>query len=446
MEGVLENAALVDALRALRSERRTGILTVQGEEEIIAFSFLEGGVVSADALNQSLEDGLGEVLVDAGMLGSDDFAGLVAEYQAGGGRVSDLLLERSFMTREQLLDALRTHTYGLCRQALTWKKGEYRFYQGEDVAYEKGIRPLDVDELLVRASIDLGAAGPFGESVPWGDTRYRALIAGDLASAVPGEVRDSERPEAEELYRALDGADSLAEIAERLGLTVFTAQALAAPWLRSGLIEALSEAAEPVPPLAEPGTSPGEVVAGLGLDAIMPGFADDELEAPVAEAHGDVRRPKKRRKTEVSPWPPRAMGVGLLAAMLWVLVAIPGRLLFPFPWHGGLRTVFDAERTLSSVRRIEDASTLFFLLDGRYPEDLSLLVADRLLPQSATRDAHGRPFALTSGPASYLVQIEDEGADLADSVWSYSIGENFLLDPEFLVEDLRSEPPLVLLD
>ena len=49
-------------------QKKTGILTVQGQQDIVAISFLNGRIVAADALNQTLEEGLAQVLVGRGML------------------------------------------------------------------------------------------------------------------------------------------------------------------------------------------------------------------------------------------------------------------------------------------------------------------------------------------------------------------------------------------
>ena len=59
MEGVLQEGALYGVLLELAREGSTGILTVQGEEEIIAFSLLAGEIVAADALNTTMEEALG---------------------------------------------------------------------------------------------------------------------------------------------------------------------------------------------------------------------------------------------------------------------------------------------------------------------------------------------------------------------------------------------------
>lgn len=447
MEGTLEGGALVNVLRVLQRRRSVGILTVQGEDEIIAFSLLDGEVVSADALNQSLEDGLGEVLVKEGMIGEEDFAGLVAEYQAGGGRVTELLLERSFLTRDQLLGALRRLTYRLCRMAVTWSSGEYRFYQGDDVAYEAGVKPLGVDELLVRSADDLGSAGPFGSQLAEADLIYTPILGVGADTVLPKEVVEEQRPEGEEIYRRLNGVDTLSETAEKAGTSIFTARALVSHWLQCGLVHAAQPHSSGKSAAELPTVGP---IADLGLDAILsepsePDLLDGAAELPLTpEPELPIQR-KSPGKRPIAALPPRLMGSAFFLAVLWVLFALPGRLLLPFPWQGGLRQAFADEREELSVLKIERAATVFFLLEGSYPEDLSLLVADRLLDQRALVDPDGRRFVFSAGPASYVVQTAS-GEAVDDSSWSGAIVENFLLDPQFLGSAASSEPPLVLLD
>lgn len=447
MEGTLQGGALVSVLRLLQRQRAVGILTVQGEDEIIAFSLLDGAVVSADALNQSLEDGLGEVLVKDGLIGEEDFAGLVAEYQAGGGRVTELLLERSFLTRDQLLSALRRLTYRLCRMAVTWSAGEYRFYQGDDVAYEAGVEPLSVDELLVRSADDLGSAGPFANYVAEAELIYQPVLGLGAEAVLPKEVLEEQRPEAETIYRALNGVDSLAKTAETKGFSVFTARALASHWLQCGLLQAQAQAQAPSEERLPEVPTVGPI-ADLGLDAILSEpLEPDALEAeeePDVEPEAPIRR-SPPGKLVVAAWPTRLMGTAFFLAVLWVLVILPGRLLLPFPWQGGLREAFNSERKELSVLKIDRAATVFFLLEGRYPEDLSLLVADRLLDPKTLTDPEGRRFVFSPGPASYVIQTASSEVG-EETNWSGAIVENFLLDPQFLGARAGSEPALVLLD
>src|SRR6185295_3875097 len=74
-----------------------------------------------------------------------------AEHQAAGGRLIDLLVERRYIERAQLLEALRLQTFRLIEQLLRWSQGDFKFYSGDEVSYEDGFVPITVEELLIRA-------------------------------------------------------------------------------------------------------------------------------------------------------------------------------------------------------------------------------------------------------------------------------------------------------
>ena len=95
LEGDLQTAGLPRALHALSVLRQNGILTVQGEEDIVAVSVLEGGIVAADSLNQTTEEALGEMLEERGLVSQQDFAAIAQEHQeSGAGSLGDLLVNQ----------------------------------------------------------------------------------------------------------------------------------------------------------------------------------------------------------------------------------------------------------------------------------------------------------------------------------------------------------------
>lgn len=151
VEGTLDLFKLPEILQLISQQRKTGILTIQGEQDIVAISFLNGRIVAADALNQTLEEGLSQVLVKEGMLGAPDLSRAAAEHQAAGGRLIDLLVERRYIERPRLLEALRLQTFRLIEQLLRWSQGDFKFYSGDEVSYEDGFVPITVEELLIRS-------------------------------------------------------------------------------------------------------------------------------------------------------------------------------------------------------------------------------------------------------------------------------------------------------
>jgi hypothetical protein len=152
VEGTLDVFKLPEILQMISQQQKTGILTVQGEQDIIAVSFLKGQIVTVDSLNQTQEEGLSQLLIQEGVLTNAQFSRASAEHQSSGQRLLDLLVERSYVRRDALLKALRVHSIRLLEQLLRWDKGDFKFYGGDEVPYEEGFAPIPVEEVLARAA------------------------------------------------------------------------------------------------------------------------------------------------------------------------------------------------------------------------------------------------------------------------------------------------------
>src|SRR5688500_10750727 len=159
VEGTLEVFKLLEILQMISQQQKTGILTVQGQQDIIAVSFLKGQIVTVDSLNQTQEEGLSQILIKEGLLTGTQFARASSEHQNAGMRLLDFLVERNYVQRDALLRALRLHATRLLGELLRWDKGEFKFYGGDEVPYEEGFVPITVEEVLV-AGAPRRAAGP----------------------------------------------------------------------------------------------------------------------------------------------------------------------------------------------------------------------------------------------------------------------------------------------
>ncbi len=157
VEGSLDVFKLPEILQMISQQQKTGILTVQGEQDIIAVSFLEGRIVTVDSLNQTQEEGLAQILIGEGAITSAQFGRASAEHQASGQRLLDLLVERDYVRRDLLLNGLRVHSLRLLDQLLLWEKGDFKFYGGDEVPYEDGFAPIPVEEVIARQSAGSGS-------------------------------------------------------------------------------------------------------------------------------------------------------------------------------------------------------------------------------------------------------------------------------------------------
>ncbi len=487
LEGSLEVFNLPEILQMVATQKKTGILTVQGEADIVAVSFLNGQVVAADALNQTVEEGLGLVLSQMQLVKPEDFAAVAAEHQAGGGRMVDLLQERGYVERPQLLRALRSQTYNLLVLLLDWKRGDFKFYGGDEVSYEDGFEPIAVEEVLERdapaAAARPAPAQPIADS-PRPASVYVRVSPPPQRVRVLDEVGDGgprdgsgiwvSRDEKAVLDR-LDGRRTLDEIARDSRLGPQRASLALERLVDMGLAQAPGaepsrRLPQPPPPTLEKTPTPAQKKTPAVVKPVAPAPAPKPVaqkppdalrfeafaETPMAavgprEAKAAAPRPQlvaaRRTETLAPAWPGLALATGLLILVLVVSAARPGLLLLPYPWQENARTGLEKAQRSSLYFKIDRACRTFFLLEGRYPDDLGQLVEMRLLGKQDLRDPRGRPLAYASQELTYAIHPVEGGEPLADLGRREAVTGDFLLDAEFTKLPTKSEvQALVLLD
>jgi Domain of unknown function (DUF4388) len=399
VEGTLDLFKLPEILQLVAQQRKTGILTVQGQQDIVAISFLNGRIVAADALNQTLEEGLSHILIKEGMISAPDLARAVSEHQASGGRLIDLLVERRFIERAELLEALRLQTYRLLEQLLHWSQGDFKFYSGDEVSYEEGFAPISVEELLI-----------------------------NMAPGASAAVRP--RPEAAPPPPAPAPPPAVVPIARA-----------AAP-----------AKAEPTPP---PIPIPLPRIVAPAPSARLVAVPPESPNAPIVPPDNlDATSPFRRMKVEPRNAPSASLGwvgriLALLLAALIVAVVLraPDSLLLPFPWQERDREVVVRDQRAALYLKIDRAAKTWFLLKGSFPDHLEDLVTARLLSPADLEDPEGRPLQYAAGEESYTLQPMEHARQVAGAEATEAITGNFLLDPEILNASPESTAaPLVLLD
>jgi len=434
---------LVEVLLTIGRLRRTGILTVQGDQQIIGLTFFDGEIVSADALNESHAEGLGSVLASRDLVSPEDFAALVSEYESGGGQVTDMLIERNHIDRQQLMDAQRWHIYDLCREVLGWEDPEYKFYAGSEVARDEAMQPLAAEEVLVRVAEDVGPDGPLPGSMPVAEAIFQKT---DLEEVLAGQdelllgLATSDSEGGTKLLNEIDGRRTVAELAADSDLTEYEARLTLYLLERAGQVR-----------VADDGT--GEFLPRAGRKA-----AARVAEAGASVAQVGVKWLEKGRissdrlkgfeipEIEWQTWPARILGIASFVLLVLLMLTDPGRFLLPFPWQEGtLQGVLD-EQTSAAYLKIDRAAKTSFLLDGHFPAALAELVSDDYLTPRDLVDPVGRRLGYASQVAGYLIYPEDERDVAPGASRTETVTGNFLLDPEFVPEKEVQKPPLVLLD
>ncbi len=475
IEGTLDVFQLPEILQLISQQGKTGILTVQGEADIVAISFLAGKVVAADSLNQTLEESLGEVLAGQGLVSPNDFSAVAAEHQSGGGRLIDLLVERGHVDRDGLLTALRFHTYQLLVELLAWDQGEFKFYSGDEVSYEEGFPPISIEEVLIRSVTE--AAGEGHPTIPDSWSSYDRVD-----SLMPVRVREEgdelARPDGDVILVSEHESSVLEQMAHSPGgltaanLVIATASdEYKVRYSLHRLLEAgLAKRCEPSggkpvrkPPARDTGalspiaTGPEPMLEDDQAGALRGSLPEDSVDLGLYEGSaeesamdlGEILDPAvvtARQGVATLIWPGRLLG--LLTAVLLVLLAVraPLHLPLPLPWQTENRADLEKALRLSIYQRIDRAAKTYYLVEGRFPNDLERLIERELLSRAELFDPLGRPLAVTPDAESYVVQPVDHGRPVDSAAARESTTGNLLLDSRYLApEEASTKPPLVLL-
>lgn len=485
LEGDLSIFRLPDILQVVAQQQKTGILTVQGENDILAVSFHEGKVVAADALNQSFEEMLGEVLASQGVISPERFQRFSEEHRATAGeRLADFLIRKGALTREQLLSALRFQTYRLLLEVLRWRQGEFKFYSGEEVAFEEGIEPLAVDEVLYRSMRDLLGEGTVAGAMPHGFVAYERVPSSRPLRVARENVSPAERDadvtwisaDEKTLLDRLDGTTSADQVARDSGLGDLRTQYALFHLLRSGLVRphgerepARGETAVGPPPSAPPARPPKtERTERPDRATQRPERAErtQRAEEPAESAPRPRRGPRRVSVVpeitderipddEISevlvPAAPHA-ALGRAAAAVAALLGLaalglatlrPAWVLLPFPTQQVERQGLERLARQARFASVDRAARAFYLLEGRYPASLEDLIQRGLLANGQRFDPSGRRLVFEPSDDAYTLVPDGDAATTVTE----SVAGDVLLD-RTLFASVQTETgvPLVLLD
>ena len=353
LRGTLRDFSLGEILQLIGYQRKTGVLTVEGEQDTVLVSFVDGHVVAADSVRRPFENRVGSLLVRAGKITPDILNRALEEQKRSNQRLGSVLLARQAVSADDLRTALRTQILNLIYRLFRWKDGRYFFSQESSVDYDADhFTPVATENILMEAA-RMSDEWPFIEArIPSPDLVFRRAPGTESLNLVAetgqqaGELLVS-REEAI-VWKLIDGSHSVAEITESTFLSDFD------------VVKAMDQL--------------------IGRQLLVPA-------TPVAAAGLPVVPPAAKRK----PGEPRALPAVLLAASLVGLAIFsaaflpknPANLLFRAARSGGVLSPLENSISVSRLQRVDRGIELYYLSQGSYPEGLSQLSAASILENYA---------------------------------------------------------------
>lgn len=368
LEGTLRVFSLTDILQVLGLQRKSGVLTVEGEEDTITISFLGGQVVSADSSARGLENRIGNLLVRAGRINEDQLSHVLQMQRETQQRLGFLLIRERLVTPEDLREALRLQIVRIVFSCFRWADGRFRFSQEGPINYDADhMSPVPTESILMEAA-QMADEWPRLEkkirSKPAvfrrapGVENLRLVVSPDQAREGSLAVSKAEA----EAWRWVDGQRSVADILDRAFLSDFEVyKGLADLVDRSLIVE-------------------GETPAPLRTLA----------SAPVVARH-------KISARALSAW--AVLAVICALAVYW----IPRNPLNLFLSSPGARpevAAFLKSVSLGRMTAIERAVRVYYDSTGQYPRSLEDLTVAGIIDENALRDPYGRFYR-------YILRSED---------------------------------------
>lgn len=246
--GTLESGALQEFLRRIAASEARGLLSIQGEQDLVSITFERGSIVAADAMNHPAEEMLGEVLANEGWLSPADFHEALEAQPPSGRLASVMLAEAGVVENRILLRAVRLQTYRQALRVLRWRAGNFDWTPDVESAYHDGVEPLSIAELLLRATEELGSEGPLTGTIPELDTVFeknpdRQVVVRDLEQAGHQSAALENGPDVawlsrqeRKLLEAIDGRQPGSLLMLQSGLDPYQVKYSLHALARSGLI------------------------------------------------------------------------------------------------------------------------------------------------------------------------------------------------------------------
>ena len=241
LKGSLEVFGLADILQLIHFQRKSGILTLEGEKDKVTLFFAAGDIVGASSKRRQEDMRLGKVLLVRGALRDEDLQTALEEQRRTGKPLGSILVRKGVVDREYVKEVLTSQVTEIVLQLFNWEKGTYEFIPQAislDSVSDKDIPiTLDTQQLLMEGLRILDEWSLLEGKL----TLDTVLIKKALA------VADLSKEE-QEILSLVDGENDLSTIIDISGKDGFTVAKILFSLMGKGILE-LKEAA---PVIEEP--------------------------------------------------------------------------------------------------------------------------------------------------------------------------------------------------
>ena len=398
LEGTLRDFSFADILQLISLQRKTGVLTLKRDDNVVTLSFLDGCIVGASSLNQHTEDRIGLILLKRGEVTETELEAALRRQEETLQRLGRILIDHHVVSDQTVREALEQQILQIVYRVFRWSDGEYHFSQETDIDYDRDLMvPMAADSVIMEGA-RMTDEWPFiDQRIPNREAVFIQVDPGRHFEVVEDRDDDfddlgfsfTDSPEEDHfdglddnrlslnqsrIYHLVNGRDSVAELV-----------------LESPLIEF-------------------ETCKALA-DLVDRGLIREATQEEVARSLAREVEPLRRSSvgTGAIPW---------LAIPFLVLLGFSLTVMLHNPLNPGItegpgwwdRVVRVSRSWMRMDRLLRDAERQF-LITGLHPDGIEDLTASGLVSSSTTLDPWGRPYRMVTRGTRLLVTGSDRDGE-----------------------------------
>ncbi len=149
LQGDIKDFSVVDILQLLYQQQKSGILTISEKDNQADVLFDKGQIVSANLKKRSEQENLGEMLIKANLISRKQLTNALELQRETLRKLGDILIEAGFISIVDLRHFLKLQTHETIFKLLSWKRGDYYFNQRLINYDKKAIEPINTEHFLM---------------------------------------------------------------------------------------------------------------------------------------------------------------------------------------------------------------------------------------------------------------------------------------------------------
>ena len=400
LEGTIKDFGLPDIFQLIGLQRKTGLLTLRNEKDVVTVTFEGGMVVMADSSTKRLEDRLGNVLVKQGKLSMEKLEDALQTQKATLQRLGHVLTVNNYITEKDLKDALHVQISQLVFKVFRWRDGEYHFAPTDNVEYDRDhFTPLSADFILMEGIRMVDEWPIIEKKIPSMDIVFRPAVQASMievaagaedggpgvdAMHAPSAGKVRLTPHEDQIFRKVDGTRTVQAIIDSTGTGEFDVCRTLFDLLNRNLITTVGR--------------------GVARDVDL-----GRRETPTASAPG---------------WLAAAMIVAVAGVGIAVRRSEPLLVLGRPAFLRGSYDLLLADVSHTRLQRLDRAILAYRLAQGSLPRTLDEVVTRGLVDREYLKDPWARPFHYAVTHEGYLLSaVDDAGRKLPDSVIDRAVAQ-----------------------